>query len=63
MPRNFIEIWCSQNNKNYTTVQVEEIIRKYLIPYNSTFKMIYMEPTAQQSSSSGSQSQSQSTSI
>jgi hypothetical protein len=39
---NFIEAWIKNNNKNHTTEQLEEIIRRYLIPYNSTFKNIYL---------------------
>lgn len=50
-PKNFIEIWMNQNNPNYTTIEIEEIMRKYLLPYNCTFKNIYILNNLEDSSS------------
>jgi len=38
----FIINWLKNNNQNLTNEQIEEIERKYLIPYNSTKKNIYL---------------------
>lgn len=38
---NFIEMWM-QDNSNRRSKDLEEIIRRYLINYNSTFKNIYL---------------------
>lgn len=40
--KNFIEIWLQQNNMSLTNVEIEEIMRKYLLPYNCNFKNIYI---------------------
>lgn len=40
---NFIDIWMEQNNHLYTKEQIEEIMRKFLLPYNTAFKNIYVE--------------------
>lgn len=40
--KNFIEIWLENNNLNLTEDQIKEIMRKYLLPYNCTFKNIYI---------------------
>jgi len=52
--KNFIEIWMEQNNMSLTNEQVEEIMRRYLLPYNCNFKNIYLANNNQSSSSSGS---------
>jgi len=40
--KNFIFIWVIDNNFNLTQAQKEEIIRRYLLPYNSSFTNIYI---------------------
>lgn len=40
---NFIEMWLKNNNKQISKSVLENNIRRYLIPYNSTFKIDYME--------------------
>lgn len=39
---NFIEIWAKKNNFTLSNIKLEAIIREFLIPYNSTFQMIYL---------------------
>lgn len=40
---NFIHVWMLQNNLTYSTDDIEEIMRRYLLPYNCVFKNIYIE--------------------
>jgi len=39
---NFINMWLKNNNGRYSNEDVDEILRKYMIPYNSTFASIYL---------------------
>lgn len=39
---NFIDIWLKNNNTSLTPEKLEEIMRRYLLPYNSTFKVNYL---------------------
>lgn len=39
---NFIDIWLKNNNANLTPEKLEEIMRRYLLPYNSTFKINFL---------------------
>lgn len=40
---NFIHVWMLQNNLKYSKEEIEEIMRRYLLPYNCVFKNIYVE--------------------
>ena len=40
--KNFVHLWMKQNNGRYTTEEIEEIIRHYLFPYNTSFKATYL---------------------
>lgn len=40
---NFIDVWMEQNNHLYTQEEIEEIMRRFLLPYNTTFKNIYVD--------------------
>lgn len=39
---NFIEIWMKNRNEEKDRREIEEVQRRYLLPYNSTFKNIYI---------------------
>jgi hypothetical protein len=41
--KNFIEIWLEKNNYSLTEEEIEEIMKKYLLPYNCIFKNIWLE--------------------
>jgi len=39
---NFIQIWLKNNNLKFSSIDIEEIIRKFMIPYNSTLKINFL---------------------
>lgn len=41
-PKNFISLWLKNNNATYSENQLEENMRRYLLPYNSSFKVNYL---------------------
>lgn len=41
--KNFIEIWLERNNMSKTEEEIKEIMKKYLLPYNCTFKNIWLK--------------------
>jgi len=43
---NFIHIWMKNRNGRYSDEQIKQIMRKYLLPYDCTFKNIMLEPSA-----------------
>lgn len=43
LPKNFISIWAKKRNGQLSERQLEQRLRKYLLPYNSTFKVNYLE--------------------
>lgn len=40
---NFIHIWLKNKNSEKSKLEIESIMRRYLLPYNTTFKNIYLE--------------------
>jgi len=40
--KNFVHIFMEQNNGRYTNEEVEEIMRRYLFPYNTSFRNTYL---------------------
>ena len=50
-PKNFIEIWMRQNNPTYSITEIEEIMRRFLLPYNCVFKNIYLTNNLDESQS------------
>ena len=40
--RNFVHTFMKQNNGRYTNEEVEEIMRRYLFPYNTSFRNTYL---------------------
>lgn len=42
---NFIHIWLKNKNGQYSEEDIKQIMRKYLLPYNTTFKNIYLLPS------------------
>jgi hypothetical protein len=40
--RNMIHVWMNNRNNKLTNEELEDNMRRYLIPYNSTFKNIYL---------------------
>jgi hypothetical protein len=49
--KNFIEIWLEKNNYSLTEEEIEEIMRRYLLPYNCIFKNIWLEDNYDSSTS------------
>ena len=43
-PSNFIKTKVKNMNQNYTNAKTEELVREFLIPYNSTFKTTFINP-------------------
>lgn len=41
-PKNFISIWANHKNAKYSRNQLEEKIRRYLLPYDTSFKFNYL---------------------
>lgn len=42
---NFVHIWMKNRNGEYSDLQIRQIMRKFLMPYNSTFQNIMLEPS------------------
>ena len=42
-PKNFISIWGKKRKGELSDRQLEYRLRKYLLPYNSTFKFNYLD--------------------
>jgi len=40
--RNFFKIWLQNNNRQKSELQLEDIMREYLLPYDSTFQNQYL---------------------
>jgi len=41
--KNFIDVFLVNKNGGYTQDQINDILRKYFIPYNTAFKVTYLE--------------------
>lgn len=40
--KNFIDLILDNKNGRYSDLQIDDILRKYFIPYNSAFKVLYL---------------------
>jgi len=40
--KNFIDVIVNNRNGRYTTLQIDEILRRYFIPYNTAFKVTHL---------------------
>tara|TARA_X000001382_G_scaffold8122_2_gene5900 strand:+ start:10183 stop:11820 length:1638 start_codon:yes stop_codon:yes gene_type:complete len=44
-PKNFISLWLKHNNAQYSENQLKENLRRYLLPYNTSFKVNFIPPS------------------
>jgi len=50
---NFIHIWLKNKNSEKSKLEIERIMRRYLLPYNTTFKNIYLELNSSEETTTG----------